>query len=119
MDSGDRLGNSLRDVIELEEFSHAFIGALTKRQLKPGQDVTPLVGELGLKLPEALKDAPIVWVGRNGSPDAADRNLEHTLVLMRPGQADAVGLTIGCIKIRHWRICLECGFWYCRIVIKY
>ena len=54
MNTSDPLTNPLRDVLELEEFLHAFIGALTKRHLKPGEDVTPLVGELGLKPPAAL-----------------------------------------------------------------
>ena len=119
MDSGDRLDNSLRDIIELEDFLHAFIGALAKRQLKPGEDVAPLVGVLGLKLPAALKGAPIIWIGRNEHPEPADASSEHTLVLTRPGKADALGLTIGCVRIHGRRYCLECGFWYCRIVIKF
>ena len=89
------------------------------RQLKPGEDVTPLVGVLGLKLPAALKGAPIVWIGRNENPEPADASSEHTLVLTRPGKADALGLTIGCVRIHGRRYCLECGFWYCRIVIKF
>jgi len=40
------------------------------------------------------------------------------MTLARPGVADAVGLTIGCIKINRFRVCLECGWLYCRVVIK-
>ena len=40
------------------------------------------------------------------------------MTLARPGVADAVGLTIGCIKINRFRVCLECGWFYCRVVIK-
>ena len=119
MKTSDPLTNSLRDLLELEQFLHDFIGALTKRHLKPGEDVTHLVHELGLKPPAGLKGAPITWVGREESPDTAERRREPTLVLTRPGQADAVGLKIGCIRIRGRKYCLECGFWYCRIVIRF
>jgi hypothetical protein len=119
MKSTDPLTNSLRDVLELEQFLHAFIGALTKRHLKPGEDVTHLVDELGLKPPAALKGTPLIWVGREETPDTAEERQEETLVLTRPGKADAIGLTIGCIRVRGRRYCLECGFWYCRIVIKF
>jgi hypothetical protein len=119
MNTSDPLTNSLRDVLELEQFLHAFIGALTKRHLKPGEDVTGLVDELGLTPPVSLKGAPLTWVGREETSDSAEERGQQTLVLTRPGQADAVGLTIGCIRIRGRKYCLECGFWYCRIVIKF
>jgi hypothetical protein len=119
MKTSDPLTNSLRDVLELEQFLHAFIGALTKRRLKPGEDVTHLVDELGLKPPAALKGIPLTWIGRDETPDTAEGRREQTLVLTRPGKADAVGLTIGCIRVRGRKYCLECGFWYCRIVIKF
>ncbi len=119
MKTSDSLTNSLRDVLELEQFLHDFIGALTKRHLKSGQDVTHLVDELGLKPPAGLKGIPITWVGREETPDTAEGRREQTLVLTRPGKADAVGLTIGCVRIRRRKYCLECGFWYCRIVIRF
>ena len=117
MDAADPFTNSLRDVLEVEEFLHQFIGALTKRRLRPGEDVTHLVDELGLKLPTALKGAPIEWVGHEGSSDTKEG--QQTLVLTRPGRADALGFTIGCVTIRGRRYCLECGWIWCRIVIKY
>lgn len=119
MNTSDSLTDSLRDVWELEQFLHAFIGALTERHVKPGEDVTRFVDELGLKLPAALRGAPITWVGREEPNNTADGHLQQTLVLARPGKADAVGLTIGCVKIGRRRYCLECGFWYCRIVIRF
>jgi hypothetical protein len=119
MTASDSLNDSVRDVQELEQFLYEFIGALTERQLKPGEDVTRLVDQLGLKLPRGLTGAPITWAGCEQLPDTADHDLENTLVLVRPGKPDAVGLTIGCITIRGRRYCLECGFWYCRIVIRF
>jgi hypothetical protein len=114
-----RLTNSLKDVLELGQFLHAFIGALTKRRLRAGEDVTHLVKELGLKLPVTLEGSPIHWVGREDGPDAEQGRKGQTLVLTRPGNADALGLTIGCITIHGRRYCLECGWLYCRIVIKF
>lgn len=119
MSTTDSPVDSVRDVLELEQFLHAFLGALIERHLKPGQDVTHLVDELGLKLPAALRGAPITWLGREEPTHAVDGRLEQTLVLVRPGKADAVGLQIVCVRIRGRRYCLECGFWYCRIVIRF
>jgi hypothetical protein len=106
-------------VLELEQFLHAFIGGLTKRHLRAGEDVSHLVKEFGLKRPTALEGAPITWVGREESPDAQSGGDGRTLVLARPGNADALGFTVGCITIRGRRYCLECGWLYCRIVIKF
>jgi hypothetical protein len=119
MNARDPLTDSLRDVLEVEQFLHDFIGALTKRRLMPGEDVTHLVDELGLKPPASFKGVPITWVGQEESEDAAETRQGQTLVLTRPGIADALGLTIGCVRIRGRKYCLECGFWYCRIVIRF
>lgn len=120
MTSDDRLANSLNDVLELEQFLHAFIGALTKRHLRPGEDVTHIVRELGLELPAALEeDGPIHWVGHEEEHDAQEDGKGRTLILARPGNANALGFTIGCITIRGRRYCLECGWLYCRIVVRF
>jgi hypothetical protein len=119
MNASDRLTNSLHDVLELEQFLHTFIGALTKRRLRPGDDVTHLVKELGLELPATLEGTPITWVGREESLDAEEGSQGRNLVLARPGNADALGFTVACITIRGRRYCLECGWLYCHIVIKF
>jgi hypothetical protein len=119
MSTSDRLTKSLQDVLELEQFLHDFIDALTKRRLRAGEDVTHLVDELGLKLPAGLSGAPITWVGREESPDTGEAGGDRTLVLMRPGKPDALGFTVGCIRIHGRRYCLVCGWLYCRIVGKF
>jgi len=119
MSANSRLTNSLKDVLELEQFLHAFISKLTKRRPRAGEDVTHLVKELGLKLPAALEGGPILWVGREEEPSVLEESKGQTLVLARPGNANALGFTIGCITIHGRRYCLECGWLYCRIVIKF
>ena len=80
------------------------------------EDVTHLAAEMKLKVPAALKGVKITWAG---APDTgADQAKEQAMTLARPGVAEAVGLTIGCIKISRFRVCLECGWFYCRVVIK-
>ncbi|MBS0523723.1 MAG: hypothetical protein JSS04_08815 [Proteobacteria bacterium] len=118
MSTDDPLSSLLHNTRELEDFLHDFIGQLAKRKLKPGADVSRLPEKFGLEMPSALKGAKITWDG-TGDHGAAERETgEQVLVLSRPGQFDAVGLTIGCIRIRRFQICLECGWFYCRIVIK-
>jgi hypothetical protein len=117
MGERDPLDSALRDVKALEQFLFAFIGGLAARPPKPGEDVTDRADELGLTVPAAWAGERILWAdGRDDAP--ADRQ-EHTLVLVRPGDPAALGFTIGCITVRGHRYCLECGWLYCRIVIRF
>ena len=109
----------LHNTRELESFLHDFIGRLAKRRLRSGEDVTHLADEFRLKVPAALKGAQITWAGGDDEGIKDQVTGEQVLVLTRPGHFDAVGLTIGCIRVgRRIKICLECGWLYCRIVIK-
>jgi len=115
MDSDQAIATLFQDTHELEGFFHSFIGQLARRKLKADEDVTHLAAEMKLKVPAALKGVKITWAG---APDANADGKEQTMTLARPGVAEAVGLTIGCIKINRFRVCLECGWLYCRVVIK-
>lgn len=118
MDDGDPLASSLQDVKELEQFLFAFIGAVTARRPAPGDDVSRLVDELGLQPPAAWQGEAILWDGGEDDAGAASRQ-EQSLVLMRPGDPAALGFTVGCITVRGRRYCLECGWLYCRVVIRF
>jgi hypothetical protein len=118
MNTGEPLLSLLHNTHELEGFVHAFIGRLAKRKLKSGEDVTRLADEFGLKIPSVFEGAKITWAGGpdDGAPEQEAR--EQVLVLCRPGNIGALGFTIGCIRVGSIKICLECGWFYCRIVIK-
>ena len=116
MTTSDRLTTSLNDIAEVEAFLHAFIPALVKRRPKAGEDVTRHAEEFDLKLPDALKGAPILWVGHERDDGAAAKG--QIVTLARPGNADALGFTVGCITFRGRRWCLECGWLYCRITTR-
>jgi hypothetical protein len=106
--------NILHDVHELETFLHSVIGPLTKQKLKTGVDIRPHIEKMGLKVPASLESLPITW----GGEDTSGAGGEQTITLVRPGSPEALGFTIGCIGIGGVKICLECGWLYCRIVIK-
>lgn len=114
----DAFDDLLHDSHELETFFHTFIAHAVKQHPKAGADVTPLLKEVGMTLPNALKGATITWASHDESeathPDGPDR----TLVYARPGEAAAVGLTIGCVRVGKHKVCLECGWLYCRVVIS-
>jgi hypothetical protein len=110
-----RLDELLRNAQEIESFLHTFIGKLPAN-LKPGEDVTRYVKKFGLKLPASLKGEAITWGGEEAHDEGRDMRTP-TLVFSQPGQFGALGLTIKCITIRGWRFCLECGWFYCRIVV--
>lgn len=113
-----RLLTSLGDVREVEEFLHTLLVDLAGRRPKKGQDVMPHVKRLELTVPEALRGLDITWDGgaRLDDDDLGDRD---PISIVRPGNPNALGLTIGCIRIgRRVKVCLECGWFYCKIVIK-
>ncbi|HEV2385932.1 MAG TPA: hypothetical protein VGS20_01640 [Candidatus Acidoferrales bacterium] len=117
METNNRLDICLNDTHELETFLHAFLGKLDPRKLKAGDDVTGYAKEFGLELPSVLKGATVKWEGCGESGPEPAGGPVRTLVLAQPGHPDAVGLVIKCVAIRRWRICLECGWFWCRIVI--
>jgi hypothetical protein len=107
--------NILHDVHELETFLHGVIGPLTKQKLKPGEDIRPHIEKLGVKVPASLAGLPMTWGGDDSN---AVKGEQQTISLVRPGSPEALGLTLGCIGVGSIKICLECGWLYCRIVIK-
>jgi hypothetical protein len=116
MKENDSFNDFLSNGREVETFFHDFIGQVAKRRPKPGADVTKYADQLRLKMPVVLKGAKITWASGTDSAGARE-SAEQALVFVRPGHADAVGLTIGCVKIRRVTVCLECGWFWCRIVI--
>ena len=115
MQQNASLENILHDVHELETFLHAVIGPLTKQKLKTGEDIRPHIEKLGVKVPASLEGLPMTWGGDDANGTKGEL---QTITLVRPGSPEALGFTIGCITIRGVKICLECGWLYCRIVIK-
>ena len=116
------LDSLLQGTAEIEEFLHTLLIAMAKRRHKPGEDVTKFASELGLKIPEVFKGTPITVLSAEEaeSAEAAEKGgaRTQTLVLTRPGNADALGLVMKCVRIGRWKACLECGWLYCRIVIS-
>lgn len=114
----DRLSELVSNVHKLESFFHDFIGHVAKQHPKAGEDVTKYAEKLRLVVPDALKGANITWAAPDDRDAAHESGPEQTLVFTRPGPADAIGLTIGCVRVGRYKVCLECGWFYCRIVIK-
>jgi hypothetical protein len=112
-----RFSTAVQEVRELEDFFHALLPALVERKLRDGEDVLPYAKALKLQVPKSLRGLDMTWDAAH-SRSADELKATETLVLVRPGHPDAVGLTIGCIRVGKWRICLECGWFWCRIVIS-
>jgi hypothetical protein len=115
--SSERMLRSLRDVHELENFMHELLRALPDLRLRHGDDVTAQAKELGIEIPDFLSGEELTWDTQTRFESEA-REATSTLVLVRPGEPEALGFTIGCIRWGRLKICLECGWLYCRIVIK-
>lgn len=102
----------------MEEFLHTLLVDLAARRPKRGEDVRPHVKRLELTVPEDAEGLDITW---DGGARLDDDDLGHRdgMSIVRPGDPNALGFTIGGIRIgRRVKVCLECGWLYCKIVIK-
>jgi hypothetical protein len=119
MPAGQTLARSLRDAKELQTFAHDLIKELVRREVRPrrGEDVARYAKEARIAIPRSLRGVKMTWDPRQDF-GGAEGGRDSVLVLVGPGHLDALGFTIGCIRIGRIQICLECGWLYCRIVIK-
>ena len=111
----NKLDQLLENTKELEDFLHALMPALEKDQLHQGDDVLSYAKKTKLKIPDFLKGEKVTWE-TDHSHSTLPKDAE-SIVLIRPGHPAIVGLVIGCVRIGRWRICLECGWFWCRVVI--
>lgn len=119
MAANDAFLQTLTDVKELQTFARDFIIQLSKRKTRPahGEELAKYAKEFGVAIPPSLEGAEMTWDARHEAPDL-NGGSGSVLVLATPGNPEALGFTIGCITIRSVKVCLECGWLYCRIVIK-
>lgn len=112
----DRLDIAFGDLAEIEAFLFPLMQLAATKKLKDGDDVLKVAMDAKLKVPELFKGGEMVW-------DTTSKYSDHpsggtsSISIVRPGNPLALGLTIGCIRRGKWRICLECGWFWCRIVI--
>jgi len=110
------IDTTLGNVKELATFLHDLFEGLPREELRDGDDLLPYAEKLGVRVPGFLEGEEVAW-------DASTRFEEELgdqepLVLVLPGRPEALGLTIGCLRVNRVKVCLECGWFYCRIVIK-
>jgi hypothetical protein len=110
-----QLDNVLEDIHELEDFLHVLIPALEQQKLRPGEEVLRYAKEMKLKIPRSIEGLEIIW--EPDSAEAPQGRQTESVVLVRPGHPDALGLTLGCVGIGKWKVCLECSWIFCRIVV--
>lgn len=115
MAAADDFDISLQNVQELESFMHEFLERLPADGLEDGEDLMPHIERVGLEIPPFLEAGELTFAS---PPCELDREIDAPpLVLARPGHPQAIGLVIRCVYWRGWRICLECSWIYCRIVL--
>src|SRR6266498_2899328 len=113
-----KLDNLLEDIHELEDFLHALIPAMDKQKLRQGDDVLRYAKDLKLKIPKSISGLDITWESDTSiSSHQHGRKDSESVVLVRSGDLNMVGLTLGCIRVGKWKICIECSWILCRIVV--
>ncbi len=116
MTDHDQFETTVRNMQEFETFVHELFDKLPMRDLRHGESLIPYVERHQIRIPEFLRATEVTW--NEGTDLEREGDISQVLVLTRPGQPEALGFRIGCITIGRWRVCLECGFWYCRVVIS-
>lgn len=116
MSNDDNLLASLQNVRELEMFLHNLFESLDPKKLRHGENLLPHCEKSRVQIPDFLRGIDMTWDTDTAfEPEFGDR---PALVLVRPGRPEILGLTIGCIRFGRFKVCLECGWIWCRIVIK-
>jgi hypothetical protein len=115
-DERDTFTISLANVADLEDFMHELQERLRDRELNDGDDLTALAFDRGVRVPEFLAGEPFICEPHDHKEHGTEGRV---LVLMRPsGITNPVAeLKILCGRWRHYTICLECGWIWCKVVI--
>jgi hypothetical protein len=111
----NKLDQLLENTKELEDFLHALIPALDTDKLHQGADVLSYARNVKVKIPDFLKGEKVTWETED-SHSTLQKNAE-SITLVRSGNPAIVGLKIACVRAGKWRICLECSWLWCRIVL--
>lgn len=113
--SSPDLDQALELVADLEEFVHELFSKASDEELLDGEDLVERAARLGVSVPSSLAGEEIRYTPRE--PGITREAGGRSLVLVRPGRPDMLDVRIGCTTIRGHRVCLECGWIWCRIVI--
>jgi len=119
MPTYEEVETGIQHVQELEAFLHDFLPRLPEKELKDGEDLLPYVTRLDLHPPGFLEGSELTWEACDCKSPEPNGDDHRPLVLMRPGHPDAVGLTIKCVRWGSWKICVECCWIYCRVVLTH
>ncbi len=115
----DSLLSAILTVYQIEEFGRKLSHELPrlKKSVKVGEDITPLLIEMKVDIPEELRGEALLWLDEESEHTIDQKS--QTLSFVGAGNPKALGITIGCIrpKGKEWRYCLECSWWSCRTVI--
>jgi hypothetical protein len=118
--SASRLANSVDDVRELGDFFYALAPEVARRKPRKGEDVSPIIKEMGLDVPDCLRGAAITWPGALRPTEKAGR---AAIALARPAREEGLGSGEFCFDIPITepigvvRVCIECRFFLCWITI--
>lgn len=114
--------DSVADLQDIQKFMEALGKSVSDQRFKVGQDISRNLEGAGIKIPKALRQAPLVFESHENNKPRGRRRL----VLITPppkGTTAAARIRLVCISatIRGRRvvICLECGWLFCMIVIYF
>lgn len=111
------LAGCLSATSELAQFMRDAETKLRGMKLSAGQELEPALEKAGVKIPNFLRGSGITHETHSEEFAKAGPN---NLVIVTAGDPTVVDIRVFCICSKRWRICvcLECGWIWCRIVIR-
>ena len=102
---------------ELAQFVREAEAKLRGTKLSAGQELEPVLEKAGVKIPDFLRGSGLTHETHGEEFAKAGPN---SMVIVTAGDPTVVDVRVFCICSKRWRICvcLECGWIWCRIVIR-
>jgi hypothetical protein len=109
---------TLKAMSQLEPLLKKLLPYAKQKKIKNGSDLTNFLKENRLKLPPLFDGDKVTYEEYDPSFEQSKNKL---VILTKPNSnvSSVLGIRIGCVTIRGRKVCLECGFWHCKIVIYF
>ena len=103
-------------MLQLEPLLKTILPLAKKKKIANGSDLSKIIQTQKIKIPALFQGDKITY--EDYQPEF--EKTKHKLVILTKPNSNitaVLGIRIGCVTILGRRVCLECGFWYCKIVI--
>jgi hypothetical protein len=112
------LDEALKSISQLEPLLKKILPLAKEKKIKSGGDLTNFIAENKIRIPAIFSGDRIYY--EQYKPEF-EKSKNKLIILTKPNGniSNVLGIRIGCVTIRGRRVCLECGWLHCKIVIYF